>query len=302
MSEVGFGPLERVDGPPPIAPLYGLLQAAEAPAAGVRIVPDTDDKGIERWLNGVEVYPYPPDLGDVFDPCAPGTFGTTKGFGLEVPHPQFGGMTVWLAETCTASKVWDQDGFKARAVVALSAVESAAIAHELMTGERMPLNPHFSDGEGSFPNGNAVTSIVNGLAMLEDEIARTGKLGLIHCTPGTVTLMRERFTVDSKTGVIRTINGNVVIPDAGYVDGATPAGHPDPGANQEWIYATGPIDVRRSEMFTLPETVAEALDRGMGATNGKTNAITYRVERYYVVDWDTVLQAAVLVDRCSTDC
>src|ERR1700756_1338597 len=101
-GQVGFGPLERIDGPPPVRPLYGLLRAAEAPAAGVRLVVDLDDgpaeitdadavrqiadlgianPGRERWLNGAQVYPYPPDTGDVYDPCATGSNVTSKGFG-----------------------------------------------------------------------------------------------------------------------------------------------------------------------------------------------------------------------------
>jgi hypothetical protein len=211
-------------------------------------------------------------------------------------------MTVWLAETCTSFKVWNQAAFIARATLALSAVEGATIAREFMTGSRLPNNHFLQDGAGTFPNGDTVTSVVNGLAILENEIAKSGKFGLIHCTPGAATSMRDRFSIDDRTGVLRTINGNVVIPDAGYVYGTEPQGHTAPGPTQEWMYATGPIEVRRSSMFTLPETVDEALDRGLGATNGKPNSIRYIAERYYLVDWDTEVQAAVLVDRCQTSC
>lgn len=318
-GQVGFGPLERIDGPPPLRPLYGLLQSAEAPAAGVRIVPDESfdlpeadtlatarelglpHPGEERWINGVEVYPYPPDLGDVYDPCASGSNQTTKGYGTATTHPQYGAMTVWLAETCTASRVWDQDEFKARAVATLSAVESAAVAHELMYGTRLGANPFFADGGGTFPLLNVATSARLALAALEDEIGKSGRAGLIHASPGVATILREQFALDNKTGVWRTVNGTVVVPDAGYTKGITPAqgpaGHPAPGLNQDWIYATGPIDVRRSEMFTTPNDVREALDRGVGATGGLPNSITYRVERYYLADWDKEVQSAVLVDR-----
>ena len=54
--------------------------------------------------------------------------------------------------------------------------------------------------------------------------------------------------------------------------------------------ATGPIDIRRGDVEVLPPVIRQTLDR-------RTNVITYRVERDYLVDWDTVLQAAVLVDR-----
>lgn len=328
-ASVGFGPLERIDGPPPIAPLFGILPAAAAPTAGVRIIVDVNGvpleedvalaidgfdlphPGEERWMNGVEVYPYPPGLADIHDPCPGGSDASDKNFGDDVKHPQFGALTVYFAETCTSYKVWSQEQFKARAVAAFSAVESAGVAHEFLTGRRMPLNPHLADGEGEFPNGDDPTTVVNGLGLLEAQIARSGRQGLIHCSPQIATsLLGRGFAISDKTGVIRTINGIVVIPDFGYVDGATPAasddypdGHADPTGTQQWMYASGPIDLRRSEVFTTPDNVSEALDRGTGAaTNGRPNSITYRVERFYLVDWDTEVQAAVLVDPCQLTC
>lgn len=320
MSSVGFGPLERIDGPPPIAPSFGLLQAAAATAAGVRIIIDVDGEpmteeaaqalfgldlpypGRERWINGVEVYPYPPDLLEVFDPCSGGGSDShIKGFGADLNHPQFGAITVVLNETCTTYKVWSQEEFKARAVASFSAVESAGVAREFMGGYGIPDNPHLADGEGTFPNDDTATNPVNALGLLENEIAKSGKQGLIHCEPQIATqLLGRGFAVSDKTGVIRTINGIVVIPDFGYVDSATPAGHAAPTGQQSWMYATGPVDIRRSETFVTPENVSEAVDRGVGATNGKPNSVTYRVERYYVVDWDTEVQASVLADPCAT--
>lgn len=316
MTMFGYGPLERIDGPPPLPPVYGLLQAAAAPAAGVRIVvdaeatgPDLGDSafglegitipqaGRERWLNGVQVYPYPPDLGDTFDACATGSPAEEKAEGGVVPLPRFEAITAYLPETCSALGIGDQEAFRARAVLALGAVEGSIVAREFLTGARMLNNPHLSDGEGTFPNGDSATSVSNGLALLEAEIAKSGKQGLIHCTPMAATAARERFAIDDRGGVLRTINGVVVIPDFGYVNGATPdgGGHPDPAVGQEWMYATGPIDIRRSEVSTTPDRVEEALDRS-------ANSITYRAERYYLIDWDTVVQAAVLVDRCFTTC
>ena len=241
----------RIDGPPPSRPLYGLLQAALAPAAGVRVVPDTDAVGVERWGNGVIVWPYPSDTG-VFE-----------------------------------------------------AVESSIMAREFLTGTQIGANPHLADGNGTFPNGDTVTSIKNGIATLEDAIAATGRQGLIHVPPSVIIgLAGNGFIIDNKTGVVRTINGTVVIPDMGYaVAGSKPPAHAAPGATQSWIYATGPVDIRQSEIFVMPSEPSQAVDRGSGgATNGRPNSVTYRVERYTVVDWDTVLQAAVLVDRCKDVC
>lgn len=295
MSIIGYGPIARIDGPPPLPPVYGLVQAAEAPASGVRLVTDLDAEQVERWLAGVEVYPYPVDVGDTFNQCAPGSEAVPKGKGTRPPRPEFAPITVYLPETCTTRGVWDQAEFRARAMMALAAIEGAVVAHEFLTGERMKLQPFLSDGTGTFPNGDTPTSVANGIALLEAEIAKSRKQGLIHASPQVTTIARERFAVDDRGGVIRTINGVVVIPDFGYVNGASPPGHTAATGTQEWIYATGPIDLRRSQPFLVPDNAAQATDRTLNDT-------TYRAERYYLVDWDTVVHAAVLVDRCLTTC
>lgn len=305
---VGFSGLnERIDGPPPLPPLRGLLATAAAPAAGVRIVPDVDERGIERWINGVTVYPYPPDQGDVYNPCAEGSEPQIKGFGEDLLNPEFGAMTIFVPETCTVFKVPSQDEFKARANAVLAAVESSIVARELMNGTRLPGNPHLADGNGSFPNGDTATSFADGVAFLEAAIAATGRQGLIHCSPELLSAAAAKsgwnFWLDIKNEVVRMISGTVIIPDAGYSGGREPTGHAAPDVGQEWIYATGPIDIRHSEIFTMPPRVDQAVDRGSGgATNGLPNSITYRAERYVLADWDTELQAAVLVDRCLDTC
>lgn len=342
-------PTWAVDGPPPLPPVHGLLQAAEAPAAGVRFVVDTaagpadensiasDDAGLEqglyrraggtiwmrqpggspdaqvyvparagqeRWLNGVAVYPYPADVPDGWDSC-PGSGASEKSFGRNVTPPEFNALTISEPITCTSRQVPDDAAFKARAVAVLSAVEGYRVARELMGGEVFGSQPFLLDGQGDFPNGDVATRPNHGLQVLEEAIAATGRLGLIHCSPMFATsLLGQGFVVKDVTGVIRTINGIVVIPDFGYVGLGAPTGHTEPGATEEWVVATGPVDIRRSEMFTTPDTQAEALDRGVstGATDGRPNTLTYRAERYYVASWDTALQASVLVDRCSSVC
>lgn len=307
MSTPGYW---RIDGPPPSEPLYGLLQAAHAPAGGVRIVPDADSAGIERWGNGAIVWPFPPDTGEVTDACAPGTIVQEKTFGDEdIPNPAFKPMTLDIAITCTTYKVWDHAAWVERARAVFEAIESSIMAREFLTGAQIGSNPHLADGgindAAHFPNGDTVTSVKNGIAILEDAISQTGRQGLIHVPPSIIiALATNGFVIDNSTKVVRTLNGTVVIPDQGYaVAGSHPNGHATPGATQSWLYATGPVDIRQSEIFVMPDQPSQAVDRGTGgATNGRPNSVTYRVERYALVDWDTVLQAAVLVDRCKDTC
>lgn len=258
--------------------------------------------GRERWIAGVSVYPYPASTPEGWDPCSGSTLAE-KSFGDPITPPEFSAVTLDVAITCTSQQVPDEAAFRARAVAVLAATESWGIARELMGGFLFPLRPHFSDTNATTPNGTVATKPNHGLQVLEEAIAATGRLGLIHCSPMLATaLMGAGFALSDKTGAIRTINGNVVIPDNGYAGASALESGPALGPTQEWAYATGPVDIRRSEIFTQPDQLSQALDRGLGATTGRTNTITYRAERYTIAVWDTALQAAVLIDRCATDC
>ncbi len=259
--------------------------------------------GRERWLNSVEVYPYPPDVPEGWDACAPASTAGEKSFGTPLAPPEFRALTLSVPITCTAQQVPDEAAFRARAVAVMAATESFGVARALMAGTDVSGGRYLADSGATFPNGSAATKPNHGLQVLEEAIAGTGRLGVIHCSPMLATaLMGTGFALSDKTGAIRTINGNVVVPDDGYVGNSTPDSGPAPGATEEWAYATGPVDVRHSEIFTTPDTLAQALDRGLGATTGRTNVVTYRAERYSVAIWDGALQAAVLIDRCSSVC
>ena len=304
-TTVGFGPLWPIDGPLPSAPKYGLLQATNIAGSQVRIVTDTQD----RWGNGVQVWPYPVGAAEPFDPALSGTSTVPKGYGEEdsdviVAAP----FVVVFADICTVASMSaggqiSPDRFRARQVAVLGAVEGAAVEKDVLNGSTIASNQHLADGTGAFPMGNVATSVLNGLAMLEMEIARSGRAGVIHMSPQLATILSANYVVYDQGGLLRTVNGTTVIPGYGYVDGATPTGHTSPDGWEEWMYATGPVEIRRSEVFTVPGALAEAIDRGTGgATEGRPNTFTYLVERYYLVDYDEAAKAAVLVDRCSSDC
>lgn len=297
----GAGPTWRIDGPAPQAPPHSLLQSA-------RVVDDVGEEGIERFPNGVTVYPYPVGPAGAWDPCSTGS-NREKIPGAAVPIPEFDAFVVYLADECSGFSVsrpgmtvdQAQKAYVARVQAALEAIESAAVEAELMAGAIMggsPDQPFLANGDGAFPWGDNPTTVVNAVAVLENEIAQTGRLGMLHCTPGFATTMKSHGLLElDPNGPLRTVNGNVVVPGFGYaqVDSTPDGGHPSPSALQEWVYATGPVELRRSRISIVPATLAEALDR-------ETNTVEYFAERAWAVDWDTVLQAAVLADRCATNC
>ena len=286
----GFGPLFAIDGPRPSAPRYTLVNAAT-------IIPVTD----EHIWNGVAVYPFPSDLPDGWDPCPPESRGSEanaapKSSGSGTTEADFGALTVYLPITCSAFGIGDDAEFRNRAIIAMTAREAYEVEYEFWTGTTLPATPHLTDANGTVLNSGVATNLLNGLALLEEAIAATGIQGVIHATPGTVSAWSSTFQVFREGNQLITALGTRVVPGYGY-DGSQPenTSFSAPSGTEAWAYATGPIEMRRSDVFTVPGTLREALDRS-------TNTVTFRAERYYVTDWDTTLQAGVLIDRCQDAC
>lgn len=279
MSQVTLGPPRVLDGPVPVPPRYSLLVNAQ-------IIDDLD----YHWMAGGAVYPYPSlEDGGAHNPCSSGT-NREKLEGGTVPLPEFGAFTVYVAETCTARGIGDDAAFADRAVVALDGLEAALVEHEFATGDAMPGNPYLANVALSNYASLGTLAPVEALARLENAIAETGKMGVIHTDPATATAWAANNMLEREGMYLRALaTGTPVVSGYGYV-GAAPDGQGAPVAGTGWAWATGPVQIRRSGIELMPGNLAQALDR-------QNNTVTYRAERHYLVDWDTELQAAVLVDR-----
>ena len=265
-----------IDGPIPAPPLYRLLDVAT-------VVEDTN----EHWMLGGEVWSYPPQVPSTHDGCSSGTF-RSKADGGPIPTPEFDAFTVYLSASCTARGIGNDDAeYRRRAVAAFTATESQAVERELARGGSLPLNPFLADLNMTVPAAGAQTP-VTALAYLEDAIGESGRAGLIHLTPAITTALAAGNHLQVRSGVLETLRGTRVVVGTGYQD-VQPVGYAVPAAGTAWAFATGPVQIRRTEAFVLPETIREALDR-------ENNDVTFYAERHYLVDWDTAVQAGVLVD------
>lgn len=266
-----------IDGPVPEPPLFSLLSVAQI-----------EEPDSPHWRNGVTVWPYPPDTGSIWEPCAGnGTF--LKNEGISVSSPEFSGFTLYLAITCTAMGIdWnDPEGWKNRARIAFRAVESFALEQEISQGTFFPLQPHFDDANVDILATGVKSQV--GLSYLEDAIGLTGRRGVVHGTPGTITSWGKEFLVFRESGELHTPAGSKVVSGGGYL-GGHPSGGSAAGTGAAWAYATGPLKVLRDkEVRFNPDDFSQATNRG-------NNTITFQAERDYVVVWDAVLQAAVLID------
>ena len=146
-------------------------------------------------------------------------------------------------------------------------------------------NPYFGDA-GLTILGGATVSAAVGMRYLENAIGATGRGGMIHITPAVASAL-QLFPVeplDEKP--LLTVNGTPIVIGDGYL-GADPDSGSSPGTGQDWIFATGPVEVRLGPLVITD--IAETLDRS-------DNSVTFRAERYVLATWDTALQAGVLVD------
>lgn len=279
MSSITFGPPVMLDGPLPVAPPRSLLSVP-----GV-----LQEPGDARWMNGAAVWGYPEGLPQTQDPCATGTF-EVKSDASTFSTPDFAAFVVYLPITCSSFTVAsDPEGFARRSEVALDAITSYALEQALSQGIPMFLNPFLADANVTVLAAGAGVTPAVGLSYLEDAIGATARQGMLHATPGVVSQWFDDWRDVQMMGEpasLVTACGTPVSCGGGYA-GATPDGETPAAAGESWVYATGPVRVFIEVEMTLD--IKDVLDRS-------DNDVTFRAERYALVEWDTALQSAILID------
>ena len=268
------GPRLDLRGPLPVAPLHSLLNTP-----GV-VVAD-DDAG--RWLNGVNLIGYPASVPLTWNACvAEDTTGGIKEDGEAGDQAQFDPFVCYLPVTCSAlSYPYIRDWSE----VVLEATYSYAVEQGLVGAIEAGLtpNPSLGDANVTVLGGGTAKSPLSALSYLENAIGATGRKGFIHATPAIISQL-DTDTFLNPDELITT-NGNQVVSGDGYI-GASANGVA-PAAGQDWMFASGPVEVRISPLAITD--LRESLDRS-------DNVITFRAERWVLATWDTSLQVAVLVD------
>lgn len=124
-----------------------------------------------------------------------------------------------------------------------------------------------------------------GQALLEGALADAtlGSVGTIHAPRAVASVLK----LEEDKNTLFTKIGNTVVAGTGYSKtGPTGAAA---GANQYWMYATGPVTVILGDMNVTPGEVSQAIDT-------RVNTIKYYVDRPAAVTWSTTNVYAVLVD------
>jgi hypothetical protein len=214
-----------------------------------------------------------------------------------------GAFTVYLFGKCEVQSIGAEPTYWTdRLRLAFEAIEAAAVERVLASADGhatsavLPFGPFLANANMKKLASGAAQNPVDGLALLENEIARVGN-GIIHATPAVATDWAASSLLVKQGAVLYTVLGTPVVVGAGYI-GVFPVGSAVPAAGTEWAFASGGIAITRGDTQTLPGRYSEAIDRSL-------NDATFLVERNYLINWvarqDTGdpdhIQAGVLIDR-----
>lgn len=276
MGSIAVGRI-RVDATRPSAPLHNLLS-----------VPGVLIEGDARWDGGVNFWGYTTDTPATWAACTGGTFDIKDDAG-EIAQAGFDSFAIYITEECSTFGIAsDLQGFRERADIVLEATQSFAIEQALVAGvDQLPGNKFLGDADMDSLATNVSARV--GIAYLENAIGATGRRGMIHITPAVAIAAGIVLdNLDNPQTVLITPAGNVIVVGAGYI-GAAPIGETAPAATKDWIFASGPVTARLSELLAGPGDMPGMMDH-------EYNDVVYRAEKLAWVGWDTGLQAGVLVD------
>lgn len=273
MSSIAVGRI-TAEGTVPSAPLHNLLSAPGVLHSG------------GRWDGGVNLWGYTTDVPSTWDACSAGTY-REKDEGNFVASEGFDSFIIYVAQNCsTLGIASDLAGWAKRADAVLNATQSFAVESALAKGIDGLDNKYLGDPDLTVLASNV--SPVTALSYLENAIGATGRQGMIHLTPAVAAQLDLDLSNNNAGGPLMTLSGNVIVIGGGYI-GTDPDDETSPDTSHDWVFATGPVQARVSEILQGPEEIAGMVDH-------ETNDVIYRAEKLANVAWDGALQVGVLVD------
>jgi hypothetical protein len=246
----------------------------------------------ERWMNGITWQPRPSRAlsASAVDTCNPADF-VNPNYAC-VPAIEQSAFQIYDAFNASALDHTPDiiDGYLSDRN---RLQQSAALAAELLTGAasggRSLSSTATAPAMRAF--GSAAVSVQQGVAILEDDLARTlyGGQGMIHMSPGLLGLAIQNAGFSFRDGEWYTALGHCVVADAGYVDAKEPTGLTASAAMKEWMYASGPVVLGSTAADLLGGPANEFMDM-------TRNKFVRWMSSYAILQFDPDPVTAVLVD------
>jgi hypothetical protein len=279
---------------PATPPAHGLLASATE-ATDLDFEPT--EPGADRWGNGfavnpencVEVTPWEPDC--EYWPTAESD--GRKGAAAAKSDPATNELTYNIApvvlETafeCKAHGFLSVD-YRGRARRQMEAATSKGMESELATGALnqagSAINPYLEDaGSVTVLESGSTFSPQDAMLLLGQALSNCGHggKGMIHAPTIWVDKLLDEGSANIKEVGNRLVTvgrGDTIVSGTGY-PGRGPGGSA-PATGRCYVYATGPVQYRLSDVIVFPDTMSEALDRAK-------NEVEYRAERMVAMNFD----------------
>lgn len=273
--------MARVTAPPAAAPPHSLIRAART---GAQYDNEPD------WERGLA---YAPETCGGYRALSDCTAEEVDyGYGTGAPAAvEYRPWDLQVQDPCESVFGYAEDEVTARLRRFADALESFAIARELWAGDltraEAAANPDLDTNlhltKDPTVLGAGPVSPRRGLGMLEQAAGEAfhGQQVYLHISREARPFFPELVKVGQ---LIYTNLDNLVVADAGY-----PGGPPDgvaPADNVAWIYATGPVIVRRSPLIVESAELAQVVDV-------RTNTIRRTAARRVAATFDTCAYFAV---------
>ncbi|MDQ0376499.1 hypothetical protein [Amycolatopsis thermophila] len=262
---------------------YGLFSAAS-------IVDATD----MHELMGVQWQPLPCGRPGLFvEDCLPTGGGnpdvpatTEKDFADQPGTVEASPITVYGSFRCRLLG-YSLEEAQRRAREHLEAGEQQAVEYAVMSGEGGNL-PFLADADTV--NLGTATCAEELLSLLYEhaDAEFTGE-PVLHVPRAAAPWLKDHLAREA--GRLVTTLGTPVVAGAGYSEANVGPGGVAAPAGSFWVYATGPVVVRRGPITAVPNPPEAGLNRS-------NNDFTALAERQYVVGWDCLAAAVQFTPAC----
>lgn len=282
-------PPRYADGPIAVPSRYGLYSVAQ-------VLDDTE----AHDFCGVQAEPFACNTAKVISPVCPPTVPPTKLFDDGVTLVTGDPFTVYASYHCRLPGR-PLEEIQKRALAALALGEQRAVEFTLWTGgtQNAPagtLTPRLSQPDctvlNATPGAAGALSVPGGLAALEDYAAGVySGTPVMHAPRGLSAYAASSHLVIKDGASLVTPVGSFWAFGSGYSAANTgPDGTTAP-AGTAWMYVTGMVQIRRSEVFLTPPDATAGINRS-------TNEVTQLAERSFVLLVDCACAAVLVTLGC----
>jgi hypothetical protein len=275
-------------------PTVSLLTSAEE----VPNTPSENDPEGVHWLNGITYRREHCGVGDAgYVYCDPDD-AYSKDLDDDPEIITTDPFLVWNGDSCSSFGFPSND-YVGRAMRALAATEAYQVEKEYWSGLAAQAGTGYDDsqwlttnnapGQATDVTGGTAVPPVRALGLLHEALGdcNGGGRGMVHMAAEVLPHFWQ-FDLFRRDGArFFDMRDHIIVPGYGYDD--TGIDDAAPGVDEAWIFATGMVRYWRTPVDLIPGSFTEAFDR-------VNNLVTYRAERYYLVDDDRCCRFAALVD------